>query len=383
MQKSPYTPGVVAKTVYGRDAVLRRVKRELLFMQDEPSLGGAISVHVGPRGIGKTSLLRAVEAEAQAQNFATLWITAGDVPLFPALLNKLEELISSWTDEAARKLRSFIEQMQIAVLGVSFQVSVAEIDAPLVGHGDQMQQALVHAAEALRAKKNGLIVCIDEIQAADAEGIRALAYAWQQMQSEHSDLPVAIYTAGLSHTQDVITDVVSFAERFNYNSLESLDTRAAVEALLSPARKLGVEWSSSTLESAVELARGYPYFIQVIGDAVWEVADFPDPGTTIGLSSMSDVREQFETVQTTLFRSRWQKATDVEKSFLAAMAEDEGEPSKRADIARRMGRNTSSISMARRSLLDKGIIDESGYGYLAFSVPGFDAFVRREYPAGT
>lgn len=103
VQRSPYTPGVVASTIYGRDQVLREAKRELFFMAHDPGLMGQVKVYVGPRGIGKTSLLRAVEAEAKAEGFETAWITAGDRPLFNALLDKIGEIARSWKDEAGEK----------------------------------------------------------------------------------------------------------------------------------------------------------------------------------------------------------------------------------------------------------------------------------------
>ena len=47
------------------------------------------------------------------------------------------------------------------------------------------------------------------------------------MQSESPDAPLMTVCAGLSHTQDVITDAVSFAERFEYTYLENLSREAA------------------------------------------------------------------------------------------------------------------------------------------------------------
>ena len=49
---------------------------------------------------------------------------------------------------------------------------------------------------------------------------------------------------------------------------------------------------------------------------------------------------------------------------------------KRSAIAEAMGRDSNDLSMARRSLLDKGLIDTSSHGYLEFTAPGFAEFVR-------
>lgn len=49
----------------------------------------------------------------------------------------------------------------------------------------------------------------------------------------------------------------------------------------------------------------------------------------------------------------------------------------RAEIAAAMGVKSTDLSMVRRSLMDKGLIDAPRYGQLAFTVPGFDAYIRQ------
>ena len=56
----------------------------------------------------------------------------------------------------------------------------------------------------------------------------------------------------------------------------------------------------------------------------------------------------------------------------------------RRDIASHLGVDTTALSMARQSLLDKGILDAPAHGRLAFSVPGFGRYVRSlTEPEGT
>ena len=83
-------------------------------------------------------------------------------------------------------------------------------------------------------------------------------------------------------------------------------------------------------------------------------------------------------MRSAFFRARWQKATPVEALLLQAMAQVGDGPVKRADIAAAMGRGSNELSMARRSLMDKGLIDAPQHGYLEFTAPGFADFVRDE-----
>ena len=77
-----------------------------------------------------------------------------------------------------------------------------------------------------------------------------------------------------------------------------------------------------------------------------------------------------------LYRSRWSKASPSEQRFLTAMAGADEPVVRRGDIAATLGVTTGSLGMARRSLMDKGLVEVAGHGLLSFTVPGFRDFVR-------
>jgi hypothetical protein len=79
-----------------------------------------------------------------------------------------------------------------------------------------------------------------------------------------------------------------------------------------------------------------------------------------------------------MFMTRWNIATEGERAFLRAMAESKAEPVSRAVIAERLGVESTDLSMARSSLIYKGIIESAGRGLLRFTIPGFDAFVLEQ-----
>ena len=320
MQPSPYTPGEIAPEVFGREQILEDIRRDLAFIIVEPRFVGRIHVFAGPRGVGKTSLLRAAQADAAAKGFDTLWVTAGDGPLLGALVEALEEVSSTWQGSLVDALRTLIKSAKVEVAGVSVGGATPPTQPEAGSQGRRLQKLLAAAGEAARQRSRGLILFIDEIQSADAEGIKALAYAWQHMQSEQRDLPMAAYTAGLSHTQDVVTDAVSFAERFGYQHLHNLTHAQAGDALASLAAAKGVRWSADALEAALGFAGGYPYFMQVIGDEAWRAAGFPGPGTVLEVPQVEAAGEGFNQMRQTFFRARWKKATPAEARMLRAMA---------------------------------------------------------------
>lgn len=347
MQPSPYTPGSVSTSVPGRQRNIEDFRQQLAYTSQFHKLAGQISVTVGPRGIGKTSLLRYLQTEAEQVGFRTVWVTAGDGPFLQSVTESFHRLSAGWKETA----RAFQDVITATV-----------------------EEAVTDGAA-------GFVLFIDEIQSADVEGLRALAYAWQHMQSEAADLPAITAAAGLSHSQDVITDAASFAERFRYPRLKDLDDAAASSALTAPTTDCGVIWDDDALVTALDEARGYPYFLQLLGDETWKAARYPDSGSVIGTDAVSSALDDYRTSQRDFFRSRWMKATDAETAMLVAMASLGADTLRRKDIAALMGRTSNEISMVRRSLMDKGLIQSTGFGELSFTAPGFAEFVRAESDA--
>ena len=78
--------------------------------------------------------------------------------------------------------------------------------------GARALEKLVRATTDDRKRVRALILFIDEVQSADADGIRTLAYAWQHLQAEASDIPAAVYAAGLPNAPEQIAEQVAALE---------------------------------------------------------------------------------------------------------------------------------------------------------------------------
>lgn len=375
-QPSPYTPGEIAHDVPGRTEHLDRVADLLAVMSTRRRLAGRVHVFVGPRGVGKTSLLREAQRQAERAGHATVFVTAGHDDLVSSLTEALGLGPLRWQPETlGSRLRE---------LGVSVGVPGARVEAHLGSGADptvvrRLEDLLRSSASASTDDgRVGTVIFVDELQAGDREGLRALAYAWQHLQADPDDLPLALVCAGLGHTEDAVTDAASFAERFAYRPVGALSPAATREALSSPATALGVGWQTDALAEVVERTQGYPYFVQVHGDAVWRAAGRPDAGGAITLAHVAAARAGVEDDLEALYRSRWAKASPSEQRFLAAMAAGPYDAVRRGDIAAALGVATEALGMARRSLMDKGLIEVAGHGLLSFTVPGFREYIRQD-----
>jgi hypothetical protein len=143
-----------------------------------------------------------------------------------------------------------------------------------------------------------------------------------------------------------------------------------------PAQERGVEWAPDGLESAIETARGYPYFLQSIGKHVWDNARRSPIDASDVEVGLAEARRE---VDDGLYRSRWERATPAQRDLLRALAGVGGEAAAVAAIARVMGRpRTSDISVARNELVKKGLVYSPERGLLAFTVPGMHDFIDRQ-----
>ena len=81
-----------------------------------------------------------------------------------------------------------------------------------------------------------------------------------------------------------------------------------------------------------------------------------------------------------LFRVRFDRLTPREQDYLHAMAQLGLGPHRSGAIADQMGVRVERIGPLRSGLIRKGMIWSPAHGMTAFTVPMFDAFMRRAIP---
>lgn len=385
MAFSPYTPGTVSPTVPGRTAKLSSFREAAQRMSQLDQFVPRIHVDHGPRGIGKTSLLREGERIFSSQHIRSVWITA----------DRNESLLHSLLSELAKQVGIAGKVQQAARKRIQ-EISI-EVGVPAVGHvaatmkSGPSQTAVASAKKLIEALgfvlkaaesdgDSGLVILIDEIQEADEASLRTISYAWQEMASSTVQPRAALFAVGLPGASAHINKAVSFSERFDFEPLPGLDDGGVSEALIEPARSQGVTWAKDALHMAVAEAEGYPYKVQLIGDSAWRAGsdrvggDGLEPGHVITRQDLLDSRDRVDKQMDALFRARWSNASPKQREMLIAIAELGGENVKRSDLADKMKRATQAISVPRQRILDKGIVDANKHGHLSFTIPGFSEF---------
>ncbi|WP_036278733.1 ATP-binding protein [Microbacterium sp. CH12i] len=371
----------MARAVPGRGERIEEFNERLSLMVDLQRLIGRIHVAFGERGIGKTSLLRAYQRLAEERDALCIWVTAGESGgLVAQIIDGIREATSSWPQEAAKSVRKHLDELTVTVgfPGVASVSAKSTQNPPVEAVGARALEKLIRTTTADRKRVKALILFIDEVQSADADGIRTLAYAWQHLQAEASDIPAAVYAAGLPNAPEQIADAVTFSERFAYRPLEMLTVGAQVAALREPAAELDVAWESEALELAAELAAGYPYAVQLYGDAAWVAAGRPDAGSTITARNVKTAQTSVDRDLRNLFAARWANTTPNQRRFLTAVAwlQEKSDSVDRADLAEVLDVSSRSLSSVRSRLIAKGLIRSEGHGRVTIPVPGFAGYIR-------
>jgi hypothetical protein len=385
-RQNPFAPGAGTPPpeLAGRGLVLDRTAITL----DRIRSGRAAQslVLYGLRGVGKTVLLNQIRRDGEARGLIGVWIEMPEdrnlpevlVPALRSALIKLSrgEAAKASIARALRALAAFARTFRVTYNDVEFGMGT---EPGLADSGDldaDLADLIAIVGEAARDRRTAVVLYIDEIQYVQEPQLAALIMAIHA--AGQAQLPVTAVAAGLPQILGKMGRAKSYAERlFEFVSIDRLDLDAARQALRSPIEREDVLIDDDALEEIVTQTQGYPYFLQKWGQQAWDVAK--ESPIRLG-----DVRQAsslaIADLDDSFFRVRFDRLTPREKLYLQAMGELGPGPHRSGDIAKRLGRPVTSEAPTRMNLIAKGMIYSPAHGDNAFTVPLFDAYMRRIMP---
>ncbi len=386
---NPYSPGAGRRppALVGRDFQIQAM--DILMHRATRGRTGQSLILSGLRGVGKTVLLNELTTRVQRADWIACKIEARpdgageafQLALARGLQTSLRQLQSkNWGGKfiaALTTLRAFsvkVDPDGSVTLGVDLAHSPAGGRAN-TGHPEtDLTELAVDLAEAAAEHHIGVALVIDEMQDVSAPVLAALISAAHE--TGQRNLPFYLIGGGLPSLPRILAEAKSYAERlFDFHTIGHLDHPLAARALVEPAAAEGAQWDPTALSSIVEIAGGYPYFLQEYGSAAWNVSTGPviTPHDAIVAGMLGQAK-----LDAGFFASRWGRATPAERDYLRAMAHDAGRASQSSDVAARMGRTPSALGPARASLINKGLVYAPEHGQIAYTVPGMAGFITRQ-----
>ena len=300
--KNPFTPGVGVSPPYlaGRENEQCELSKILADMADGDSPHSDIVMY-GPRGMGKTVLLNWIENEAEKTEKDQLPLRAIQTTptIFPSLELLWNKLIS---DDAKRKY--WPTKIEAGGFG---QKIIWNTNAP---EEDDLVSALIE-----ECKERPLVLLMDEAHTMDSRFCQDLLNISQQARKKAPFLLVLAGTPGL--TQFLKTVGASFVERSKKMGIARIDEKSAKDAIVKPMSKYGIKIDPDALEQIVDDSQCYPYFIQLWGAALWDLAK-NNSLETLTIKEVVEAKSVVEKVRITFYKDR--QDTLEEKKLLPACA---------------------------------------------------------------
>jgi AAA ATPase-like protein len=386
---NPYTPnaGAEPEAVVGRDDQLESF--DVLLGRLQRGRTEQSMIITGLRGVGKTVLLGQFRTKALEHEWVVVELEVSkhdDTEFRRDLANRLRAALlelspkSRWTDRfrhAAAVLKSFTVTVDSSgTWSAGMDVTAAEGYADHENLAMDLTDVFLALGEAARERERGVVLLFDEVQFLTRSQLEALIEALHKMVQRK--LPITMVGAGLPQIAELAGDAKSYAERlFTFPGIGNLSPIDAKAALERPAGEEGVTFSSDALDEAVRITGGYPYFIQELGYVVWTVAEGPE----VSLEDMQAAVPAYEAkLDASFFRVRLDRATELQRAYLRAMAELGPGAQKAADVAEVMGRSSTNLGPTRAELINMGLLYTPQHGHAAFTVPHFDRFLLRAIP---
>lgn len=346
------------------------------------------SILVGLRGVGKTVLLVRMRDVAETQGFKAHHVEAHEGKTLPELLLPgMRSILYSLSvvegakDKARRGirvLRSFLNGVRLKVNDVDLGLSVeAEVGSADSGYLEaDLPNLFVALGEAARAASRPVLLLIDELQYLSSSEFSALIMALHKM--SQLNLPVFLVGAGLPQIPGLAGESKSYAERlFRYSQVGALSDEDARTAILKPAAEEGVSLAEEALQEIMGVTERYPYFIQQWAHDAWNVAE-DDRITLADVQRATPV--SIAALDNDFFRVRFDRCNPSEKRYMRALASLGPGAHRSGDIASVLNFKTTSIGPTRDKLIKKGMLYSPQHGEVAFTVPLFDAYMRRVMP---
>lgn len=368
-QSNPFKPtaGRMPPLLVGRNNIIDDFHEGL---DDGPGAPGRLMRVTGARGVGKTVMLTEFGRIAKDRKWEVIDETASS-GLAQRLLDRL-------TPAPPAVNVSLKPSLSIAGLGgLSFgEASIDHRQMPLT-----LREALSSRLDVLERKSAGLLVTVDEAQAADRDDMIAIATAIQHLIRDERN--VAFVFAGLPTIASkwLNDEVLTFLRRAQAEQLGDIPLLTVRDALEDTFRESGITMSGAPLDLATEATEGYPFMIQLVGYHIWRIARRRQRSADSGSHSVTEedarqgIAHALSRLGDAVHGPELNGLSPIDKTYLLAMAQDDG-PSLTATIAERMGKEPAYANVYRARLIEAQVIRDAGYGKVEFAIPYLRRYLR-------
>jgi hypothetical protein len=350
---NPFRPGMgrVPPAFGGREPALRQAK----LVVDRLARGVApeFVLYRGVRGVGKTALLAYVRQQAERLGVATAHLEA---------------------DRDDADLARARDTLRHDTAGLLAEDGRAGRTAGAARGG--FETLLAELRVALARRDRGLLLTVDEVHEAGDRLLEPLLRGAHR--AAQDDVPFGLLLSGLpTAAENLFDEGQTYTERLHRVDLGLLDRDGTGEAIRGPFERHGATVDELVVDAVHDGSGGYPWFVQLWGEALWDAARRPDR------IELPDARAAGEVVHArteAFFADRWRRVPSGRATELVLVLAGRDGDAPVADLLAELDLTHQAIAPARRALLDLGLAWAPARGRLAFTVPGFAGWILRTRP---
>ncbi|MCR5685334.1 MAG: ATP-binding protein [Lachnospiraceae bacterium] len=318
------------------------------FCDEMPS--NQIYMLTGIRGCGKTVMMTDIERQLEATgDFVILNLSIdGDL---------VEEWAGGLYDHPMMKRKFLDLKLDFSLLGIGASIEKSE---PV----SDISTAIRKMLDVVRKAKKKLLIAIDE--AVNSEEMKRFGSLFSIFL--RTDYPVYLIMTGLpQNIYSVINSkTLTFLTRAPRIVLEPINY-----TLMRNAYKEVFKISKEESENMAVLTKGYSFGFQLLGYLLWERRmKKPD-------ASFKDILDEYDArLAEGAYDKIWQDMSESDIILCKAMVRaDSGSIS---NIRNEIGCSSQSLNNYKNRLVDRGIINVKGHGYIEFSLPRFKEYVLEQ-----
>jgi hypothetical protein len=346
----------------------------------------------GLRGVGKTVLMDD-RYKPEAIHAGWTWVGSdfsesaflSELNLCTRLLTDLSVYSSSLSLSGPAQSFGFnAPQTATRSLDFEFLMTVFEATPGLTADKLKAVLELVWTAAEERGCR-GIVFAYDEAQVVsdrkekDQYPLAVLLETFQSIQRKGARYLLLL--TGLPTLFPRLVESRTYAERmFGVQEIGRLTVEASREAIVVPLDGYGWTFTTPAIETIINTADGYPFFIQFICRQAFDYVLANPNATTIPIDPI--VRQ----LDANFFSGRWEILTDRQRELLYTIAccdnadeefsiSDVVESSRKIKFVKSFTANDVSQMIPR--LIEKGLVYKNRHGKYSFAVPLFSRFIRR------
>ena len=250
---------------------------------------------IGPRGNGKTSLLRWVQTQIDRREDGIECVV-----LSADRFSSHHDLVYALATQG----------LLSALAGDGFSAIIKLFGSEVTFSRQRAAKKLLRPVLEKKCSENGLAILIDEAHTLDRylDAVREFFNEVQMLEMR----PLLLILAGTPSISTRLNKIeATFWNRLDKIGVGLLDAEAAQKALRIPLERMGYGVKADTLEKAADEAQHYPYFLQVIGRELHRAAK-SDPGklgrgNEIGGAILDRALKEFRLARNNYYSGRYQE----------------------------------------------------------------------------